>query len=132
MSRSSSDSEMQGADVKAASELEVDDTGVLMGLCGPQNERLRAIERELGLEVGLRGHTIFLRGGVEAVAVAERFLAEAATLYRQGVRVENNDVARALRILKREPHVRLRDMFDDVVTVGSGKKPIGPRGVAQK
>jgi phosphate starvation-inducible PhoH-like protein len=132
MARSRTDHELQGTDVKATSELEIDDTHVLMGLCGPRNERLKVIERELGLEVGLRGHTIFLRGTAETVAVAERFLAEAATLLKQGVRVENNDVGRALRMLQSEPHVRLRDMFDDVVTLGSGRRPIGPRGLAQK
>jgi phosphate starvation-inducible PhoH-like protein len=132
MPRSASDSDIKGTDVKATSELEIDDTSVLMGLCGPRNERLKVIERELGLEVGLRGHTIFLRGTAATVAVAERFLAEAASLLKQGVRVENNDVGRALRMLQSEPHVRLRDMFDDVVTIGSGRRPIGPRGLAQK
>jgi phosphate starvation-inducible PhoH-like protein len=132
MPRSSPDIESPGSDVKATSEIEIDDTNVLMGLCGPRNERLKVLERELSLEVGLRGHTIFLRGGASNVAVAERFLAEAASLLKQGVRVENPDVGRAIRMLQAEPHVRLRDMFDDVVTVGSGRKPIGPRGLAQK
>jgi phosphate starvation-inducible PhoH-like protein len=132
MTRSASDDDERAPGVKATSELEIDDTGILMGLSGPQNERLKVIERELGLEVGLRGHTIYLRGTAASVAVAERFLAEAATLLRQGVRIENADVGRALRMLRSEPHVRLRDMFDDVVTVGSGRRPIGPRGVAQK
>ena len=132
MTRSASDDDERAPGVKATSELEIDDTGILMGLSGPQNARLKVIERELGLEVGLRGHTIYLRGTAASVAVAERFLAEAATLLRQGVRIENADVGRALRMLQSEPHVRLRDMFDDVVTVGSGRRPIGPRGVAQK
>jgi phosphate starvation-inducible PhoH-like protein len=35
-------------------------------------------------------------------------------------------------MLKSEPHVQLRDMFDQQVSLGSGRRPIGPRGVAQK
>src|SRR5436305_15002253 len=84
MPRSSPELETPDTDVKATSEIEIDDTSVLMGLCGPRNERLKVMERELGIEVGLRGHTIFLRGSAANVAVAERFLAEAATLLKQG------------------------------------------------
>jgi len=119
-------------DVKATSELEVDDTHVLLALAGPRNERLRALEKETGVEVGLRGNRIFLQGRAEDVALTERFLAEAAVLLRQGVGIQTTDIARAIAMLRAEPHVRLRDMFDDVVTVGSGRRPIGPRGLAQK
>jgi phosphate starvation-inducible PhoH-like protein len=66
------------------------------------------------------------------VALAERFLAETAVLLRQGVEVQPADVGRALRMLRSEPHVQLRDMFDQQVSLGSGRRPIGPRGVAQK
>jgi phosphate starvation-inducible PhoH-like protein len=120
------------ADVKATSEVEIEDTGVLLGLTGPHAERLKVLEREIGIECGLRGNTIFLRGRAESVALAERFLAEAAQLLREGVQVGAHDVGRALRALQAEPHVSLRDMFDDVVTLGSGRRPIGPRGLAQK
>jgi len=120
------------AEVKAPSELEGDDSHVLLALAGPRNERLRALEKETGVEVGLRGNRIFLQGRAEDVALTERFLAEAAVLLRQGVNIQTTDIARAIAMLRAEPHVRLRDMFDDVVTVGSGRRPIGPRGLAQK
>jgi phosphate starvation-inducible PhoH-like protein len=122
----------EGTDVKATSELEVDDADVLLAICGVRNERLKILERESGCEVGVRGHKILLRGGAEDVALVERFLAETAALLKQGISIADGDVSRAVRALRKEPHVRLRDMFDDVVTVGSGRKPIGPRGVAQK
>src|SRR5579863_3936349 len=118
--------------VKATSEVEIDDTGVLLGLTGTRGERLKILERELLLECGQRGNTIFLRGAAESVALAERFLAEAAQLLRGGVQIGGHDVARALRMLQSEPHVSLRDMFDDTVSLGSGRRPIGPRGLAQK
>jgi phosphate starvation-inducible PhoH-like protein len=117
------------------SEVEIDDTTVLMGLSGPRNERLKVIERELGIECSLRGSTIFLRGAAESVAVAERYFTEAATLLRQGVPIAAHDVGRALRLLQSDPELSLRDGFDDVVTVvtsGAGRRPVGPRGLAQK
>jgi phosphate starvation-inducible PhoH-like protein len=118
--------------VKAASELELDDTRVLLALAGPHNEKLKALERAAGVSVGLRGNKILLEGDAENVALAERFLAETAVLLRQGVDVQAQDIARALRMLRTEPHLQLRDMFDDVVSLGHGRRPVGPRGVAQK
>jgi phosphate starvation-inducible PhoH-like protein len=115
----------------ATSELEVDDTGVLLALAGPHNERLRALERAAGVEVGLRGNKILLGGPAEAVALAERFLAESAGLLRQGIDVHTEDIARALRVLRSEPQVGLREMFDEGVSI-TGGRAIGPRGLAQK
>jgi phosphate starvation-inducible protein PhoH and related proteins len=118
--------------VTASSELEVDDTRVLLALAGPRNERLKLLETEARVTVGLRGNKILLEGNAEDVALAERFLAETAALLKQGVDVQSRDVARAIRVLRSEPHVQLRDMFDDAVPVGAGKRPVGTRGVAQK
>jgi len=118
--------------VQASSRLEVDDTKVLLALSGRDGEKLKTLERETGVAVGLRGNTILLEGSAVDVALAERFLAETALLLRQGVDVHVTDIARALRVLRSEPHVQLRDMFDDAVHLGGGRRPVGPRGLAQK
>jgi phosphate starvation-inducible PhoH-like protein len=118
--------------VRATSELEVDDSRVLLGIAGPRNEKLKALEREAGVAVGLRGNKILLSGDVARVALAERFLAESATLLRQGVDIGASDVQRALRMLAAEPQMQLRDMFDAEVQLGAGRRSVGPRGVAQK
>jgi phosphate starvation-inducible PhoH-like protein len=119
-------------EVRATSEIEIDDHDVLLGLTGPRGERLKAVERELGIEVGQRGSTLFLRGAADKVGLAERFFAEVTTLLRQGVTVASHDVPRALRMIQDEPRVSLRDMFDDAVTLGAGRRAVGPRGLAQK
>ncbi len=120
------------ARVQSSSELEIDDARILVAMAGPRNERLKVLEREAGVTVGLRGNKILLEGDAENVALAERFLAETAILLRQGIDVQSSDIARAVRMLRSEPHVQLRDMFDDVVNVGGGRGPVGPRGLAQK
>ena len=120
------------ASLKASSELEVDDTRVLLALAGPRNEKLKVIERETNVTIGLRGNTLLLEGEAEAVALAERFLAQTAALLAQGVDIGIADVARALRTLKSEPQSELRDMFDDQVSLGAGRRGVGPRGLAQK
>src|SRR3984885_13043702 len=118
--------------VRATSELEVDDARVLVALAGPRNDKLKALERELGVSMGLRGNTILLEGEAEGVALAERFLAEAAVLVRQGVDLQTADIPRAVHLLRTEPQIRLRDVFDESVALGAGRRPVGPRGLSQK
>jgi phosphate starvation-inducible protein PhoH and related proteins len=120
------------AALKTTSELEVDDTRVLQALAGPRNEKLKALEREASVSIGLRGNKILLEGDAASVALAERFLSETAALLAQGVEMSVADVARAFRMLRSDPEARLRDMFDDPVTLGAGRRSIGPRGLAQK
>ncbi len=114
------------------SEVEVDDAAVLVALAGPSNDRLREIEKELSIDVSLRGHTIFLRGARDRVAVAERFLAEASALVKKGLPMRADDVARALRLLQTQPKLHLSDMFSDRAVVQSGKRTITPRWITQK
>jgi phosphate starvation-inducible PhoH-like protein len=116
----------------SSSEIEVDDSAVLMALAGPGNERLREIERELAIDVGLRGHTIFLRGAKGSVDAAERFLAEASTLVRQGITFRVEDVGRAVRALAEKPKFRLTEMFAERAVVATSKKSISPRGIVQR
>jgi phosphate starvation-inducible protein PhoH and related proteins len=118
--------------VTASSELEVDDTGVLIALTGPNSDKLKVLEREVGVAVGTRGNKILLEGKAADVALAERFLVELVALTRQGVTLRSGDIARAIHALRDEPHVSLRDMFDEVVSLGPGRRPVGPRGLAQK
>src|SRR5258706_12276904 len=65
-------------------EVEVADTAVLLALSGPNNELLKALGEESGVGVGLRGNSILLAGGPDRVALAQRFLGEAASLVPGG------------------------------------------------
>jgi phosphate starvation-inducible PhoH-like protein len=123
---------VRAGNMNSTSEVEIDDSATLLALAGPRNERLKVIERELSIECGQRGNTIFLRGPAESVTLAERYFAEAAQLHRQGIQIAAHDVGRALKALEAEPRASLRDLFDETVTTGPGRRPIGPRGLAQK
>jgi phosphate starvation-inducible PhoH-like protein len=113
-------------------EVEVSDTAVLMALSGPRNELLKVLGEETGVGVGLRGNSILLAGDAERVALAERFLAEAVGLLRGGAELDANDYIRALRTLRADPGLRLRDLFDEVVLITPRHRPITPKGLAQK
>jgi phosphate starvation-inducible protein PhoH and related proteins len=113
-------------------EVEVADTAVLLALSGPNNELLKALGEESGVGVGLRGNSILLAGDPDRVALAERFLGEAASLIRGGTELDANDYIRGLRTLRADPALKLRDLFDEVVLVTPRHRPITPKGLAQK
>ncbi len=115
-----------------SSELEIDDTKALLALIGPRNERLKILEREAGIEISLRGNKLFLKGDAEGVATAERFLAEAATLYKQGHEVSTDDLTRAVRLVRTESRGTFREVFEDGIIVGNGRKPVALKGLAQR
>jgi len=130
IARTSRGPSSSGVDVNA--EVEVDDTSVLLALTGPHSELLKVLGEETEVAVGLRGNSILLAGDPERVALAERFLGEAAALVRGGTPLDANDYVRSLRALSTDPTIHLRQMFDEVVLITPRHRPITPKGLAQK
>ena len=118
--------------VGVSTEVEVSDTAVLLALSGPHNELLRVVGEEAGVGVGLRGNSILLAGDAESVALAQKFIAEAAAILRAGRELDHNDYLRGLRALRGNPGLHLRDLYDDVVMITPRHRPITPKGIAQK
>ena len=118
--------------VGVTAQVEVSDTNVLLALTGPGGQFLRVLEQETAAAVGLRGHSILLSGEAENVAFAERFLAEAAELLRNGRTLDAGDYARALRVMREDPAIHLRDLFDEVVLITPRQRAISPKGLAQR
>jgi len=104
----------------------------MLALAGPANETLRAIAQECSIEIGVRGSIILLTGDGEGVALAERFLTEAAAVLRTGTRLSSADCVRGIRLLKRDPSSSFQALFDDVVLVAPGRRSITPRSDGQK
>ena len=118
--------------LRITADVEVLDNATLVALVGPGNEHLKIVARTLSIHSGVRGNTIRLAGDADNVAIAERFLAEAAELLRNGAGLELRDYPRALAALREDPAITLRDLFDDVVLITGRRRPIGAKGMAQK
>jgi phosphate starvation-inducible PhoH-like protein len=112
--------------------VEIDDTGLLLALTGPQSELLKTISRESGAEMGQRGNSIFLSGPAAKVQLAERFLHETTALLRAGVAFTDGDYIRGLSNLRSDPRLRLRDLLDDAVVIPTGNRTIVPKSVSQR
>jgi phosphate starvation-inducible protein PhoH and related proteins len=111
-------------------DLEVSDAELLLRLTGPNGSHLRALEKEYGIAAGVRGNTILLRGERDAVADAERGLAEVLAVLEKGQHLNERDVVRAVRTLKQNPELKLADYMDEAVLVAP-RKTIVPKGLAQ-
>jgi phosphate starvation-inducible PhoH-like protein len=112
--------------------VDIDDTGLLLALTGPQSELLKTISRESGAEMGLRGNSIFLSGPAAKVQLAERFLRETLVLLRAGVEFTDGDYIRGLANLRSDPRLRLRDLLDHAVIIPTGNRTIVPKSVSQR
>jgi phosphate starvation-inducible PhoH-like protein len=119
-------------EVRISADVEVLDTATLIALVGPGNEYLKLLARTLGIESGVRGNTIHLAGEAEKVALAERFLAEAAQLIQSGTSLDPQDYARGLQALRDDPGTSLQELFEDVVLITARRRPITAKGLAQK
>jgi phosphate starvation-inducible PhoH-like protein len=122
----------RNSNASASAQVEIDDPALLTALAGPRNEHLKTLEAESGVAIGMRGNQIHLQGGAADVAFIERVVAELAQSIRDGNSLTQPDVARAVKMLREHPEVRLRDVFHDVVLVSARHRVIAPKGLAQK
>jgi phosphate starvation-inducible PhoH-like protein len=118
------------ADVTA--ELELNDPRAMLSLTGPGNAHLKALEENLGVDLGSRGNVLRLGGKAKNVALAKRFFGQLEELVSEGVKLEGKDHARALHALREDDKLHLREIYAEVVLLNTRGRPVKPRGLAQK
>jgi phosphate starvation-inducible PhoH-like protein len=113
-------------------DIEVAEPAMLLELTGPSAARLAHLEKACHVSAGLRGHTIRLRGAPAAVALAERALHEMLEVIAGGGTIRDADIPAAVRLLRSQPEVKLRNIYQDVAWNAANGKQIAARGLAQK
>ncbi len=73
-----------------------------------------------------------LSGDPAALPQATRVLEELYAIAATGYPLLPSDVDQAVRLLQREPEVRLRELYSETLTLGVGKKRIHPRSPRQR
>jgi phosphate starvation-inducible PhoH-like protein len=112
--------------------LDFEDNFLVRGLFGEQNSHLRQIARSLDMEIHSRGNAVNLKGDAIAVALAEKLLKNLYGLVAEGFPLYPSDIDYAIRILQADDRVGLKEIFLDTVYITSQKRPIAPKGLAQK
>lgn len=109
-----------------------DDNNLLQLLAGERNAHLKTIERQLDVQLHLRGNRITVSGARADVEIGERLLNELADLIARGYPLYESDILFAIQVLKDNINRRLGDIFFDQVFIASNKKTISPKSLKQK
>ena len=109
-----------------------DENRLLQLLAGEQNAHLKIIERQLDVQIHLRGNQITISGARADVEIGERLLHELGDLILGGYPLYESDILFAIQILSDNISRRLRDIFLDQVFIASNKRTISPKSIKQK
>jgi phosphate starvation-inducible PhoH-like protein len=109
-----------------------DDTGAMQVLLGTSNANLKLVERETGAAVHARGNEVSVHGDDVQVSLVCSLLEQLYGFARRGAALGGEDIVRAIRVLRADAKVDLRDVFSDTVLTSGRQRPITPKGLAQK
>ncbi|HEU5163180.1 MAG TPA: PhoH family protein [Thermoanaerobaculia bacterium] len=101
-------------------------------LFGIHDENLRIIEDAFKVRISARGSEIFVQGGDDNVAAAEKVLLELQELIEKGYPFKKEDLQTMVRVLRETPEANLVDFFTDESLQGALRKIVTPRNVRQK
>jgi len=113
-------------------DISFDNPRLFENLLGHHDEHLRAIERALGVQVGVNGTTLLISGDAVERELAGRVLTQLYAVVEKGYPVYISDVDYAIRILSGDRNANLREIFLDTIYISAHKRIITPKSIAQK
>jgi len=117
---------------RRALEVSFEDADQAQKLFGPQNENLKRIEKELGVEFHVRGTKVKILGEEGAVDLAYRLVEDLYEILQEGTTIYPTDVDCAARMIARHPRAAVREVFCDVLFVTPTRRRITPKSLGQK
>jgi len=100
-------------------------------LFGVHDENLKSLEKSLGVQIISRGEDLLVEGDSEQVAKVENIFGQLSELAQNGHRLSAGDLRVALRLIRQDPEVSLRDYFFDAVIHPTKHKKVMPRSLNQ-
>ncbi len=113
--------------------VEFDDAAVARLLFGPNNANLELLAQASGAKIASRGLKILVESddpGRRQCLVS--LFMQLYELFRQGVRVTQEDVLRAWEMVRNDPGVALAEVFREAVFIHTPQKTVTARNLAQK
>ena len=121
----------QGAD-KNFQSLIFEDNDILKILFGERDSNLRSVEEKVGVHIHVRGNQITISGAEAKVSLSAKLITELYEVLKNGYPVFSMDVNFAIRMLKNNPSVNLRELFLDNIPISTKKRFITPKSLNQK
>ncbi|HPD60394.1 MAG TPA: PhoH family protein, partial [Thermodesulfobacteriota bacterium] len=101
-------------------------------LFGERDSNVRIVEEKVGVHIHVRGNQITISGDEVKVSLAAKLLTEIYEVIKSGYSVYPVDIAFALRIIKHNPSINLKDLFLDNIPIATKRRFITPKSVNQK
>ncbi len=109
-----------------------EDNRLAADLYGEREQTLRILEQDLGVQARARGNQVKLVGDEERVGLARKVLEELYALLREGRELLPRDVHAAIQAVTKEPEVKLRDVYADVLASVGSRRRISAKNIAQR
>ena len=100
-------------------------------MLGELNRNLKVLEHNISVKFSQRGNQLTVEGTSVDLMLATTVVVQLHELIMHGHHLHPSDVDQAVRLLRREPDVRLLDLYKDTVFVGTKKRRIHPRSPRQ-
>lgn len=122
------------SDIKSRAEetLVFDDNQIAAQLYGQGDSTLRILETELNLQVRARGNEVKITGEPERVQAARKVLEELYRLLRSGNAFDVRDVHHALRMVRQEPDLDLKNIYEGVLTATGARRRVIAKNLSQR
>lgn len=111
--------------------ISVPENGAL-ALFGVHDENLKSLEKSLGVQIVSRGDELLVEGDVAQVEKLENIFEQFTGLAAEGHRLSAGDLRIALRLIRQDPQVSLKDYFVHAVLYPSNNKKVMPRSLHQR
>ena len=120
------------AAVEKPSQIDFPDIELARHLFGEHGVYLKKIGQGLRVTINARGKTVFISGDPIAVELAENVLRQLYALLEENYPVYETDIDHAVKALREDSKINLKDLFLETVYVTAKKRPITPRSPNQK
>ena len=109
-----------------------EDNHLAATLYGPQEQTLRTLEQEVGVQARARGNHVNLVGAAARVRLGRRVLEELYGLLRSGRELVQRDVHSAISAVVRAPETKLAEVYGGALAGVGGRRPIAAKNLAQR
>ncbi|MBU0995780.1 MAG: PhoH family protein [Proteobacteria bacterium] len=114
------------------SELTFPDFDLARQLFGEHNSNLKRIGQAIDATINARGNTVLIEADVVTLGLAENILNQLYHILKEKFSLYPNDIDFAVRALKSDDRVKLKDIFLDTIFVTSKKRSVTPKNPTQK
>jgi len=115
-----------------AHHIDLENAGFARLLIGERGANMKLLEKLTGAEINARGNRLLVSGADPATGLAMRALRQLYGLVEQGFPVAEQEIQKAVDMLKVDDQAEVRDVFLDTISIPSARRQIAPRSPAQK